>query len=138
MPPDAHHAPEIVRADAPRAPWGRALLVVGVIGVAHLALFLLLTASARKEVSALEERYGASALANPVDPGARPRDSGSIPDWLRAQQVWEAGRTYATRTEYVSLLGYGLLLSFLVQAAILGVLLARSVQASGGRRSARG
>lgn len=96
------------------------------IGAAHLGLFLLLTASARKELGTLTERYGRARLDDAEDPGARPREGSEGPEWLRKQAVWEAAATRTKRREYVSLLGYGLLGSFLVQAAVTGVLLYRS------------
>ena len=49
QPETACHVPQALEPP-PRAPWGRALAVLAVIGAAHLGLFLLLTASARKEV----------------------------------------------------------------------------------------
>ncbi len=101
---------------------------MGVIGAAHLGLFLLLTASARSELDALTERYGRAALDGAEDPGARPRAGIEGPAWLRKQAVWEAARKGAKRQQYVSLLGYGLLGSFLVQAGVTGVLLYRSTR----------
>ena len=115
--------------------WVLALLVVVVIGAAHLGLFLLLTASARNELDAIRERYGQTALEEAEDPGPQPREGTEGPAWLRKQAVWEAARNRAKRQEYVSLLGYGLLGSFLVQAGVTGVLLYRS---SHGRRAVRG
>ena len=108
--------------------------MVVVIGAAHLGLFLLLTASARNELVAISERYGRSALSAAEDPGPRPRAGSEGPAWLRRQAVWEAARIRTKRQQYVSLLGYGLLGSFLVQAAVTGVLLYRSTH---GRRSIR-
>lgn len=96
------------------------------IGAAHLGLFLLLTASARGDLEAITQRYGEAALDAAEDPGPRPRDGSQGPSWLRKQALWEAVRTRAQRTEYVSLLGYGLLGSFLLQAGVTGVLLYRS------------
>lgn len=97
-----------------------------VIGAAHLGLFLLLTASARNELGAVTERYGQAALDTAEAPGPRPREGMEGPAWLRKQALWEAAETRTKRHEYVSLLGYGLLGSFLVQAGVTGVLLYRS------------
>ena len=102
-------------------------MVVAVIGLAHLGLFLLLTASARNELGAIDERYGPTALAGAVDPGPQPREGTGGPAWLRKQAVWEAARTRAKRQQYVSLLGFGLLGSFLMQTAVTGVLVYRSL-----------
>ena len=98
------------------------------IGAAHLGLFLLLTATARKDLGTLNERYGRARLDDAEDPGARPREGSDGPEWLRKQAVWEAAATRTKNQEYVSLLGYGLLGSFLVQAAVTGVLLYRSTR----------
>ena len=126
---------DVGRSRAAPVLWGRALLVVVVIGAAHLGLFLLLTASARNDLSALDERYGRAALDAVDEPGPRPREGAEGPAWLRKQAVWEAARTRTKRQQYVSLLGYGLLGSFLVQAAVTGILLYRSTH---GRARTRG
>lgn len=109
---------------------------MAVIGAAHLGLFLLLTAGARSELAALTQRYGRERLDAAEDPGARPREGSEGPAYLRRQAVWEAAATRTKRLEYVSLLGYGLLGSFVVQAAVTGVLLYRSLhgRAHAGRR----
>lgn len=109
-------------------PWGRALAVVGVIGAAHLALFLLLTMSARTDIREIEERYDEKQLAAARDPGGRPRnaDPAAGREWLGRQRLWEASLKLDQRGQYVSLLGFGLLGSFLVQTGVTGVLLYRS------------
>ena len=96
------------------------------IGAAHLGLFLLLTASARNDLDTINERYGQAALDDAEDPGAQPREGTEGPAWSRKQALWEAAKTRTKRLQYVSLLGYGLLGSFLVQAGVTGVLLYRS------------
>lgn len=105
--------------------------MLAVIGAAHLGLFLLLTTSARDDLEALELRYGADALAAAAEPGARPADPAQGPAWLRRQALWEAARKREKRRQYVALLGYGLLGSFLVQALVTGVLLYRSTHGRG-------
>ena len=107
------------------------MLVVGVIGIAHLGLFLLLTMSARTDIREIQERYDAADLEAALDPGSRPRnaDAAQGRDWLARQRLWEASTKIEKRRQYVGLLGYGLLGSFLVQAMVTGVLLYRSTQA---------
>ena len=112
------------------------------IGAAHLGLFLLLTASARKDIERITQRYGAAALDEVEEPGARPREGAEGPAWSRKRALWEEAGKRTKRQQYVSLLGYGLLGSFLVQAGVTGVLLYRSTHGrthAGGRsRSSRG
>lgn len=107
------------------------------IGAAHLGLFLLLTASARKDVEALEQRYGASRLTAVEDPGSRPSDAAEVPRWLRAQSLWEAARKRSDREDYIALFGYALAGSFLLQAVVTGALLYRSTHRPGRSGRAR-
>ena len=133
--PQPATVPQTAPPAAGMPPWLWALIVVGVIGLAHLGLFLLLTVSARKEVGRLEERWSAARLAAAEDPGTRPHEAAEVPAWLKAQRVWEDGKRWAERSEFVSMLGWGLTLSFLFQMGILGVLLYRSTHAARRRRA---
>ena len=108
-------------------PWGRALLVLSAIAAAHLGLFLVLTASARSEVAAIEQLHAPDALEAAKDPGTRPAGSPrEVARWHQRQSQWEDARTYRSPREFIGMLGYGLLGSFLVQAGVLAVLLHRS------------
>ncbi len=107
-------------------PWGRVGLVLGVIALAHLGLYLLLTASPRKEAAVLETRYGRAALVAATAPGDRPSDPSAFSRWLRDQDLWEARGVWSDRRHLAAVLGYALLASFLLQVGITGWLLARA------------
>ncbi len=121
----------------PRPPWGMVALVLVVIGGAHLAFFLLLTSSARADLTTIEARWTRAALLTAEEPGPRPSGSGDVPGWMRAQKRWEAARTWADRRGFVRSLGLGLAGSFVVQVGLLAVVLHRSLTRRVPRRRRR-
>lgn len=129
MPP-APTLEQAPRGASKAALWGRAVLVVLTIGAAHLGLFLLLAGPWRGEMSRIEAEFG-DRLAGARDPGTRPLEHAASLEWLRKERVWEASRKHAKLEGYVSLLGFSLLGSFLVQAIVIGVLLYRSAHRRG-------
>jgi hypothetical protein len=136
-PPES--VPETGRA--PLSPWALVGIALGVLAVAHVGLWLLLTASARSGVAEAEERYEPDemerALAAADAPPATAPDPG-LAD-LRRQQLVEAARRWSTDQSHVSTVGYALLAAFLAQAAIVVALKLRSGRSgSPSRRSARG
>jgi hypothetical protein len=104
-----------------------AAVVLGVLGLAHLALHLLLTASARAELTRLEARYDAAELAGSSAPGPRPDGGGAaLSAWHRAEDRFEAAEAFARHGRHVRIVGTGLLASFLLQAVVTVWLLSRS------------
>lgn len=115
------------RAAGPAAglPWARVALVLAVIGAAHLGLYLLLTASVRRDVADAEARYGPETLAGATRPGPLPSGDGAVAAWHRHQAVWEAHETWTARRGLARTLGGALLASFLMQVGLTGWMLAR-------------
>jgi hypothetical protein len=102
-------------------------LVLVVIAAAHAGLFVLLTVGARGDIDEIENRRGVEALEQASKPGPRPAGAEDLPDWLHRHDLWEDRREWQERGRLVSMLGYGLLVSFLAQAGVTAVLLRRSL-----------
>jgi hypothetical protein len=109
---------------------GLAAVVVLAIGLAHLGLYLLLTASARREVERIEERYAVSDLAS----GRRPQST-EVPDAVRENrraEFDEQRRAWEDHRSHVSTVGWALLASFLVQSGLIAFLRLRAGSARRG------
>jgi hypothetical protein len=110
----------------------KAGLVLAALAVLHFAAWLLLGAGARREIHRLEAAHGRSALAAADDPGIQPRAGPRVAEWMRAQERWEARRTWERDRGVVATVGYALAASFLLQAAVLTGLLLRALAARRG------
>ncbi|MHC5011846.1 MAG: hypothetical protein ACYTG6_13025 [Planctomycetota bacterium] len=103
-----------------------ASIVLGVLAAAHLGLFLLLTTGARQELDRIDARWTPSELEAAQLPGPRPSSGGSaMSRWNAAQALWEDAEARSRHQRHVRIVGYGLLVAFLVQVAVTGVLLSR-------------
>ncbi|MFV1958675.1 MAG: hypothetical protein ACC662_04605 [Planctomycetota bacterium] len=100
--------------------------------MAHVALYLLLTAGARRDVATVEARFGDADLQAAVEPGPRPAGVAALATWHRSEARWEARRTWDAQRRFVSGLGFALLASFVIQTGLTVVVLYRS--ATGRRR----
>lgn len=120
-PPVGRDAPRAALGAAlrPGVPWGRVLLVLGGLLVAHVGLYLLLAGGARARVAALDARH-AGLEAGVPDPGPMPDPaSPAYPAWDRARERMEAARERARHERHRSLLAGGLGFSWCVQAGIV-------------------
>ena len=114
MHPDADHAEP--HGMSPALKVG---LVLIVIAVAHIGAYMLLTAGARKEVRNLEAEFGRHELVVATDPGVQPIDATKLRAWSKQQSRWEARETWLARSEMVSVMGFALLASFILQAGFI-------------------
>jgi len=98
-----------------------------VIGVAHLALYLLLTAHARREIRAIESRYAPAELTGASRPGERPDGVEAQARWTRSRALWEASETWDGHRRLEEGMRWALIASFLVQTVITVAMLHRSL-----------
>lgn len=121
LPPAGREAPRSApgAASRPGVPWGRVLLVLAGLLVAHVGLYLLLAGSARARLAALDARH-AGLESGAHDPGPMPDPaSPDYPAWDRARERIEAARERARHERHRSLLAGGLGFSWCVQAGIV-------------------
>ena len=97
------------------------------IAAAHLALYLLLTASARREMHEIESRYPPAVLAEARPPGERPDGVEAQARWTRARAQWEASESWQGHHRLEEGMRWALLASFLVQAVVTVAMLQRSL-----------
>ncbi len=122
-PPDA---PVPTTVAPVRGPWGTAALVIGIVGLAHLGLYLLLTMDARSQRRSIEARYDASELRRAKQPDESPAPgTPAFKPWRRAHDLWVASEDYRRHRSHIGLLKQGFLFSFLVQLGITGWILIR-------------
>ena len=106
--------------------WRTATWVLLVVGLAHGALYLLLTMEARAGINAIETLYSRSQLSGARRPDAAPvPGSPAYAQWRQTHDLWLKSEAYAKHRTHAGLLRTGLLASFLVQVAITGWILMR-------------
>lgn len=98
-----------------------------VIGVAHLSLYLLLTANARREIGEIESRYPSATLVAAKRPGERPDGVEAQARWTRSRALWEATETWQGHRRLEEGMRWALVASFLVQTVVTVAMLRRSL-----------
>lgn len=126
-PPPAPHAAEL---PAPRTVsrklWRTATLVLLVVGLAHGALYLLLTMEARAGIGEIEALYSRRELSGAPRPGEAPvPGTQAYAGWRREHDLWLKSEAWGKHRSHAALLRTGLLASFLVQVAMTGWILMR-------------
>ena len=114
---------------AARIPWGLTGIVLGVLALAHVGLFLLLTVDARTELQKTRAAYSEAELASAKDPGPSPSaESPDYPGWTRARVLWESSRNERSNAGQRDVLGYVLAASWAAQAAFVAFLMLRTAR----------
>ena len=123
-------APKVAEAPDPRAVsrrlWRTATLVLLAVGLAHGALYLLLTMEARAGMSEIEALYSRQELSAAHRPSEAPvPGTPAYASWRREHDLWLKSEAYGKHRSHAALLRTGLLASFLVQVAMTGWILMR-------------
>ena len=123
-------APMVAEAPDPRAVsrklWRTATLVLLAVGLAHGALYLVLTMEARAGMNEIEALYSHQELSRARRPAEAPvPGTPAYADWRREHDLWLKSEAYGKHRSHAALLRTGLLASFLVQVAMTGWILVR-------------
>jgi hypothetical protein len=113
-----------------RSPWLLVGAALAALALAHLGLWLLLTAAARSGVRGAEERYDPEHMERALAE-EEPAPGAGLSDLRRAERR-ETARAWDTHRRHVSTVGYALLGAFLLQAGVVVVVKLKS--SSRGRR----
>jgi hypothetical protein len=97
-----------------------------VLALAHVGLYLLLTASARADLRQIEARHAPRDLARASEPGPRPAEASGVRAWNAKQALWEDAREHEQKAGQVRLIGVALGCAWLAQVAIAAFLLRRA------------
>ena len=118
-------APSGGRAQAHQL-WRTAGLVVGVLALAHVALYMLLTSEARADMARIEGSHARQDLAQATAPEDAPAaGTETYGAWRRKQQLWVDAQAWRTHGRQVDLLRAGFTGSFVALLLLTSWILMR-------------
>ena len=109
------------------------------LGLGHLVLYLCLTADARSALQDLSARWAPEVLAQARKAGGMPEPgTAAYGPWLERYEIFEASKDQALHQRHESLMRWGMIVSFLIAAFILGSAVHRHARSTGRRTHSAG
>ena len=121
-------------------PWGKVGVAAGLVALLHIVVYLVLTSEARAGMASIEAKHSAQALANATPPQAAPAvGTAAYAEWRANEAAHQAARVHRNHEAHHDLVRNGILLSFFLQTAFVGWVLARIAgqAAAAARRAAK-